>query len=130
MVGSYPSVYFEVFGHRDIALLGLILLSIITLTVCFSSWDKASWVNGKKLSGIRKLRLLFLGISLGSFTFALLDVIRFSIGNGTILVGYSAFPFVSLGGIPFVSVLISFAIGGLFTVMERSFEILENKDLK
>jgi hypothetical protein len=85
---------------------------IVTSFILVMSWYNASWSNGRRLLGIRKIRLLFLGVSLGFFINAVLDIMSY---YGT--------------GIKFVSLLMSFAIGGIFAVLERLIEAVENKDI-
>jgi hypothetical protein len=84
-------------------------------------------VSEKRLK-IREVRLVFFGISLTSFVFALLDVMRFLIGYHRILLLHD-FPYIMLGDISFFSILASFSLGGFFGVIERFIELLEKKDL-
>jgi hypothetical protein len=88
------------------------LLLMTAVIFCLMSWVHATWAKGKAVAGTRKLRLMFFGISLASFIFAFYDIILY-LGRG----------------IPFISLLLSFAIGGFFTVLERMIELFENKDI-
>jgi ABC-type Fe3+-siderophore transport system permease subunit len=102
-----------------------IILAIVM--ICVVSY---SWSNEKRLRDIHKLRLVFFGISAASFVFALIDVLQFVLtySVNSILV-YNGPPYLTVGGIPFVSVLLSFALGGFFSVAERYLDLHEKKDL-
>jgi hypothetical protein len=87
------------------------------------------WENGKKVTSIRKWRLNFFGISLSSFVFAFVDVIRYSFFNSHTITISEHFPYVYVVGIPFFSVIFSLAIGGLFALVERFLDLKEKKDI-
>ncbi|MGA2573940.1 MAG: hypothetical protein ABSF36_07085 [Candidatus Methanomethylicaceae archaeon] len=128
LAGACPSGYFLILGNSSILYeITLSLVVVFTVIFCFSSWNYATWNNGKKLSGVSKSRLLFFGVSLASFGSALIDVVLYLfVYTNTITWGSAG---ILLGGIPFGSVLFSLAVGGLFTLMEHYFEVVENKDL-
>jgi hypothetical protein len=77
---------------------------------------------------VRKARLIFFGISLISFVYALIDLMQFVFGFHGMKVS-NDFPYIWIGDVPFVSFLASFSIGGFFGIIERFLELHEKKDL-
>lgn len=132
LVGSSPSLYFLLVSLKIniFTLMGAMFFLIgLDCLFCFNSFWSAKWANGKEVSRTRKLRLLFFGITFSSFVFAFTNVCRFFLDNtGTMTVG-NTYPWITIGGIPFFSVLLSFATGGLFAVLERFLDIKENGDI-
>ncbi len=102
----------------------LIILGIISIL-----WAIGLLKTEKRLKTIRKARLFFFGLSIASFGLAILDVvISIFLLNGKILV-YNGFPYITIGSISFGSILISFALGGFFSVIERFLDLLERGDI-
>jgi len=85
-----------------------------------------SLLRSEKGLKVRKARLLFFGISLISFVFALIDLMQFAFGFHGIRVS-DDFPYLWLGDIPFVSFLASFSIGGFFGMIERFLNFMKRK---
>jgi hypothetical protein len=132
IIGSSPTLFFLLIeGELNIlVILGALLMVISSaLGLGLNSWWNATGQNGRKISRTRKARLLFFGITLASFLFAFVDICRYFFANSNTIVLYQSYPWVTIGGIPFFSVLLSFATGGLFTVLERLLEIKEKNDI-
>jgi hypothetical protein len=104
-------------------LASVVFASLGVVLICLVSHI---WSTEKKLSNIHKLQLVFLGVSVFSFVFALVDVLTFVLtyGPNSLLV-YNGPPYLTIGSIPFVSILFSFAIGGFFSVAERICDLHE-----
>ena len=133
MVGASPNIFLTLVDVKFNILTALgALLTVVcgVLLVCVNSWWEAKRTNRKKVSKIRKWRLLFFGVYLSSFAFAFADVFRFMFfGNINGIQVYGAYPWLVIEGIPFSSVLFSSAAGGLFTFLERLFEAKEKGDI-
>ena len=133
LVGLSPTIFLTLidFKFNILTIVGSLMALVSgSLMACYNSWLEARWNNGKKVSKIRKWRLLFFGISLSSFAFAFIDVFRFMFfGNINGIQVYGAYPWLVIQGIPFSSVLLSFATGGFFTFLERLFDAKEKGDI-
>jgi hypothetical protein len=44
------------------------------------------------------------------------------------MVFFNGYPWITIGGIPFISVLLAFVVGGFSAVIERFIEIFEKKN--
>jgi hypothetical protein len=100
-------------------------------------WDSALFVSfiaslllvwllyrAARMKRTRKVRLIFLGISLSSLLFALLDFLRYIFGYKSIKISWGP-PYLWFGDIPFISLLGSIFLGSLFGVLERVLDVWE-----
>jgi len=133
LVGISPSLYFLIIDLKISALavaVATFFLPLLDCVVWLYSFENAKWANGQKVAGKRKWRLWFFGIALGSFIFAFGDAFQFIFfGNINGIQVHGAFPWLTIEGIPFFSILLSFATGALFTVLERFLDLKEKGDI-
>ncbi len=111
--------FIEVNIYWGIIVAGALVLSILVVI---------SLIRSEEGTKARKARLVFFGISLVSFGFALFDVLQFGLGFRGLKVS-GDYPYIWIGDIPFVSLLASFSTGGLASVIERFLELQEKKEL-
>lgn len=101
------------------------VLNIIVLSSCIASLISVlSSYRGVKMKRSKKVRLIFLGISLSSLFYALLDFLTYCFGYKSIKISWSP-PYLWFGDIPFISLLSSLLLGSLFAVLERVLDIWE-----
>jgi hypothetical protein len=105
-------------------------LRIISAIVAIFGMSFTFWifVTEKRLKTIRKARLFFFGFSIASFGLAILDVVITILQKANVFL-YNGFPYITIGSISFGSILISFALGGFFSVVERFLDLHEKGDI-
>lgn len=92
------------------------LLGIISLILGVTSH------GGIRMKKRKKMKLIFLGISISSLIYAVADLVRFAVGFKGVRID-SNFPYLWLGDIPFISLLSSLVLGALFSTLERLWDI-------
>jgi hypothetical protein len=108
----------------------MIFIIALDAFVFRNSFGDARWANGKKVSRIRKWRLLFFGVALSSFAYAFIAAFQFIFfGNINGIQVHFGFPWLTIQGVPFFSILLTFATGALFTTLERFLDIKEKGDI-
>jgi hypothetical protein len=128
IVGIYPNIYFGFMGAINLEKAVIIIASFLAVAfLAFGSWDNSKAANGKNLASIRKMRLFFFGISAASFALASIDVIQYFTSPIGSLQRFNGVW--SIQGVPFSSIFISFAIGSLFSVVERLLDLIEKNDI-
>jgi hypothetical protein len=130
LLGVYLNVLFAL--SPSIGILTYIIV-ILLFGVFTFFLVRVSWNGEKRLGKNRKFRILFFGISLVSFLFALSELFQFLLGphgSQQTLFEYSdSYPYFWIGNIPLISFLGSAVSGGFFSLLERLLELLEKKDL-
>lgn len=127
---NFVITFFPSFVSMEILVfIGVILsVSVVTFVIVRHSWD-----SEKKLGKTRKFRLFFFGISSVSFLFAASELMQFLLAphgaNQTLLAYSDSYPYLWIGNIPLVSILVSAVSGGFFSLLERFLELYEKKDL-
>jgi hypothetical protein len=108
------------------SLFGLLIgLASIICLIIFCGYLLKSVKTIKKTS--HKARILFFGISIVSFILALIDFFIFVFTQSS--VAFANHDFI-VGGISLRNFLMNFAIGGLFSALERYLDLAEKGDLK
>ena len=126
LLGSLPNIYISGFSQNIFGQIAEDTFFIVALIIAWWLWAREVTVKNT----LHKARLVFFGISLISFIFAFIDLAQFFFfSNPNWMVLSDAPPFVVIRGIPFLSVLTSFAIGGLFSLAERYLDLHAKGDI-
>ena len=104
-------------------LIDAVLTTGAVVVLVVSSLVLVNNYNHSKLGRARKLRLVFLGISLFSFLFAVQDMIVFLTGVRGFQLS-NDLPYLWLGSVPVPSLLGSLLIGALFNLAERFVDVM------
>jgi hypothetical protein len=101
------------------------ILNILMLLFCIASPIFAlSFYRRVRMRRSKKARFIFLGISLTSLSYALVDFLIYCFGFKGIKMSWDP-PYLWFGDIPFISLLSSLFLGSLFSVLERMLDIFE-----
>jgi hypothetical protein len=121
------------FTHPQLITSNLILAINATILivgivgVLFFLWHNFRGVKKRERS--RQLRFFFLGLSIASFLFALSDFVQYYLGNDPHIKVTDNPPILWFGGSPITSVLSSFLLGAMLSLVERLIEVIEKKDI-
>jgi hypothetical protein len=100
-----------------------IATSAVAIVILLQVADRNYTQSG--LPRVKKLRLVFLGVSLFSFLFAVVDMVVYFAKPPYWLELSNDPPYLWFGSIPFSSLLGSFLMGALFGLAEKLLDVME-----